>query len=152
MSFQFRSKANFQNFVQAIKSTNLQTHEPVNFKKTTKIEPHENKVFHSIPVWNANKIKEGKLTLLTFCTYKWSDKNTEIKKKKIQPKGWATPATLPLDPPMSLVLLFYHRIFLPDKYFTKRRHIHTRSVCTDAVTDVEPAINLKINFETKLIR
>ena len=48
MSFQFRSKANFQNFVQAIKSTNLQTHELVNFKKTTKIEPHENKVFHSI--------------------------------------------------------------------------------------------------------
>ena len=47
MSFQFRSKANFQNFVQAIKSTNLQTHELVNFKKTTKIEPHENKVFHS---------------------------------------------------------------------------------------------------------
>ena len=47
MSFQFRSKANFQNFVQAIKSTNLQTHKPVNFKKTTKIEPHENKVFHS---------------------------------------------------------------------------------------------------------
>ena len=47
ISFQFRSKANFQNFVQAIKSTNLQTHEPVNFKKTTKIEPHENKVFHS---------------------------------------------------------------------------------------------------------
>ena len=48
MSFQFRSKANFQNFVKAIKSTNLQTHEPVNFKKTTKIEPNENKVFHSI--------------------------------------------------------------------------------------------------------
>ena len=47
MSFQFRSKANFQNFVQATKSTNLQTHEPVDFKKTTKIEPHENKVFHS---------------------------------------------------------------------------------------------------------
>ena len=37
----------FQNFVQAIKSMNLQTHEPVYFKKTTKIEPHENKVFHS---------------------------------------------------------------------------------------------------------
>ena len=48
MSFLFRSKANFPNVVQAIKSTNLQTHEPVNFKKTTKIEPHENKVFHSI--------------------------------------------------------------------------------------------------------
>ena len=48
MSFQFHSKANFQNFVQAIKSTNIQTHEPVHFKKTTKIEPHENKVFHSI--------------------------------------------------------------------------------------------------------
>ena len=47
MSFQFRSKANFQNFVKAIKSMNLQTHEPVNFKKTTKIEPNENKVFHS---------------------------------------------------------------------------------------------------------
>ena len=47
MSFQFRSKANFQNFVKVIKSTNLQTHEPVNFKKTTKIEPNENKVFHS---------------------------------------------------------------------------------------------------------
>ena len=47
MSFQFRLKANFQNFVQAIKPTNLQTHEPVNIKKTTKIEPHENKVFHS---------------------------------------------------------------------------------------------------------
>ena len=47
MSFQFHSKANFQNFVQAIKSTNLQTHEPVHFKKTTKIEPQENKVFHS---------------------------------------------------------------------------------------------------------
>ena len=44
------SKANFQNFVQAIKSTNLQTHELVNFKKTTKIEPHENKVFHSVTV------------------------------------------------------------------------------------------------------
>ena len=39
--------AHFRNFVQAIKSTNLQTHEPANFKKTTKIEPHENKVFHS---------------------------------------------------------------------------------------------------------
>ena len=48
MSSQFHSKANFQNFVQAIKSTNLQTHEPVHFKKTTKIEPHENKVFHSM--------------------------------------------------------------------------------------------------------
>ena len=47
MSFQCRSKAIFHNFVQAIKSKNLQTHEPVNFKKTTKIEPHENKVFHS---------------------------------------------------------------------------------------------------------
>ena len=47
MSFQFHSKANFQNFAQPIKSTNLQTHEPVHFKKTTKIEPHENKVFHS---------------------------------------------------------------------------------------------------------
>ena len=47
MSFKLRSKANFQNFVQAIKSTNLQTHEPVNFMKTTKIAPHENKVFHS---------------------------------------------------------------------------------------------------------
>ena len=47
MSFQFRSKANFQNFVKAIKSTNLKTHEPFNFKKTTKIEPNENKVFHS---------------------------------------------------------------------------------------------------------
>ena len=51
MSFQFRSKANFQNFVKAIKSTNLQTHEPVNFKKTMKIEPHENKVFHSIMIF-----------------------------------------------------------------------------------------------------
>ena len=42
---------------------------------------------------------------------------------------------------------------LPDKYFTKKRHmvIHTRLVPADAVTDVEPA-NLKINFETKLIR
>ena len=47
MSFQFHSKANFQNFVKAIKSTDLQTHEPVNFKKTTKTEPHEKKVFHS---------------------------------------------------------------------------------------------------------
>ena len=48
MSFQFRSKGTFSKiFVQAIKSTNLQTQEPINFKKTTKIGPHENKVFHS---------------------------------------------------------------------------------------------------------
>ena len=94
-------------------------------------------------------IKEGKLTLLTFCTCKWSDKNTEIKIKKSNQRGEQPPQ----DPPMSLVVLFYHRFFfLADKYFTKRRHIHTRSIRADAVTDVEPAINLKINFETKLIR
>ena len=48
--FSFVQKAHFQNFVPAIISTNLQTHEPVNFKKPTKIEPHENEVFHSIQV------------------------------------------------------------------------------------------------------
>ena len=47
--FSFVQNAHFQNLVQAIKSTNLQTHEPVNFKKPTKIETHENKVFHSNP-------------------------------------------------------------------------------------------------------
>ena len=95
------------------------------------------------------QIKEGELTLLTFCTCKWSDKNTEIKIKKNPTKGVSNPRN-----PTSRsadVSLFYHRMFLSDKYFTKRRHIHTRLVRADAVTDVR-SDNLKMNFETKLIR
>ena len=45
MSFQFHSKANFQNFVQAIKSTNLQTHEPVYLRKPRKLNPTKIKYF-----------------------------------------------------------------------------------------------------------
>ena len=49
-----------------MKSTNLQTHEPVDFKETTKIEPHENKVLHSI-VWNTNVMSDCNLETAKSC-------------------------------------------------------------------------------------
>ena len=46
MSFQFCSIGIFKSlFTQS--NPRIYKHEPVDFQKTTKIEPHENKVFHS---------------------------------------------------------------------------------------------------------
>ena len=66
---------------------------------------------------NANKIKEENFT---FCTCKWSDKNTEIKIKKKNPtKGVSYPRNPTSRSADVSGFTFLSPNVLPDKYFTK---------------------------------